>query len=125
MKDQLTIILVLLILLIIYLFIQNSNVCSIVRNESEQFNIGAQLIDPEKTVFEDHVKSKIALYEERKAGADEMGFANWAKTIQDKIDLINSLQAASQATGFTHFNQDQMLAAQFGGLDSLADAMGR
>ena len=41
MKEQLTIILVLLILFIIYLFIQNSNVCSIVRNEREKFNIGS------------------------------------------------------------------------------------
>jgi hypothetical protein len=42
MEDQLTIVLlVLLILFIIYMFIQNSDVCSIVhRNEREEFNVG-------------------------------------------------------------------------------------
>ena len=46
MKEQLNIILlVLLILFIIYLFIKNSNVCSIVRNEKEEFNVGVGLWD--------------------------------------------------------------------------------
>ena len=43
MEDQLTIVLmVLLILFIIYILIQKSSVCSIVRNEREDFSIGAQ-----------------------------------------------------------------------------------
>jgi hypothetical protein len=54
MEDQLTIVLlVLLILFIIYMFIQNSDVCSIVRNKREKFNVGAQ----EEETFEDEAFS--------------------------------------------------------------------
>ena len=48
MKDQLEqnltiVLMVLLILFIIYMFIQKTAVCSIVRNEREEFNVGAKL----------------------------------------------------------------------------------
>jgi len=42
-KELTTVLIVLLILFIIYMFIQNSDVCSIVRNEKEEFNVGAKL----------------------------------------------------------------------------------
>tara|TARA_B110000285_G_scaffold201082_1_gene235455 strand:- start:206 stop:667 length:462 start_codon:yes stop_codon:yes gene_type:complete len=44
-NNQTIICLILLILFVIYLFIQNSNVCSTVRNRREYFNIGAGLLD--------------------------------------------------------------------------------
>jgi len=49
-KELTSVLIVLLILFIIYMLIQKSDVCSIVRNEKEEFNVGAKLKNWQKAV---------------------------------------------------------------------------